>query len=226
MYTEDPKIRSMRIRAWYRAVATASQLGPRELEEKFSVGVGNGRRSCIWDKYRRGEVEPGRGIDRKLGVVDRVEKAYPGTRRWLLLALWRLADKQPLEMSEIRKAYEGLPKLIRSIFVGDGKPAGLFWRRPVDTDHACEILLRISSEDALTALLALIREGETTQNQDQHFSAWYFAQRHLAQLSANSPIFGEAIGRELHAYIGNYCEDPGYIELNDADGLKSQSSAS
>lgn len=166
----------MRVRAWVRAVKLASGLGLAELEEMFSqrLGTGPSSRSCIWEKYQRGEVVPRFRLQTKRGLslVERVEQRYPGTAKWLTSPLWRLVDKAPMEMGEIREIYEGLPYLFQSIFIaGPHEGSPLFWRRPIDPKDVCEILLKLSERDAISALvtaLTMAKEAETTQDQYQH----------------------------------------------------------
>lgn len=151
-----------------------SGLTPRELERKFSESETEKKvkRSCVWNKYRRGEVAPRSGPrpDGGLNLVDRVEAFYPGTAKWLTLPLWRLLDKAPMEISEIRRYLEGLPNLMRQIFIyGPAQPSGLFWRRDTDYDDACDHLLRFGNLDGLTAVLALVKEAEFIQDQCASF---------------------------------------------------------
>lgn len=173
-YKEDPEIRKMRVQAWFRAVSLASGLTPRELEKKFSESDGDRKvkRSCVWNKYRRGEVVPRSGPrpDGGLNLVDRVELAYPGTAKWLTLPLWRLLDKAPMEMSEIRRSYESLPRPMRAMFIHpDATESSVFWRvRAMDCKADCELLLRFESLEGLIAVLTLKKEVECTQNIAQH----------------------------------------------------------
>ncbi len=218
-YMEDPLIRSLRVQAWFRAVTLASGKTPAQLEREFSERRSPPRmlpRSCIWEKYRRGEIVPrgGRRADGSPNLVERVEARYPGTKEWLVSPLWRLADKAPMEMSEIRRIYEGMPNLIRSIFVAPKtKTQGLFWRRPVDINHACEILLRIRDVDGLIALLAMMKEAETIQDQEQHFVAAEAANRHLTELCATHEIIGSGLGASLHRYLRKSLARPGYFDV-------------
>lgn len=188
-YDEDPLIRTMRVQTWYRAVALASGLSTRELEKKFGeVDPGQrAKRSCAWNRYKRGDVVPRKGMTPNggLNVVDRVEAAYPGTAKWLDLPLWRLLDKAPMEMSEIRRCYEGMPNTIRSIFVASGNEATVvFWRRSVEPKHACEILLRFRDTDALVALLAMVREAEVVQDRNMRSVAMNAVMEELRSLAA------------------------------------------
>lgn len=219
-YVEDPAIRSMRVRTWFRAVTLASGLTPAQLEREFS-GRDRARaacaRSCLWDKYRRGEVVPRSGSmsSGQLGLVERVERRYPGTAAWLSSPLWRLADKAPMEMSDIRRIYEGMPQPIRSIFIASKKEAhGLFWRRPVDIDHACEILLRFQSVEGFVAVLAVIKEAETTQEQYQHYTGVDAAWAYMRETTIRSDrLLGSIIRADLSEYLESRWQTPGYLDV-------------
>ena len=178
-YVEHPKLRSMRVRCWFNAVSQISGLTTGQLEREFGEkGAERAPRSCIWNKYRRGEVVPRsrRPCDHSKKLVERVESRYPGTAKWLTSPLWRLADPAPMEMSEIRRIYEGLPKVIRSIFVEpESKTKSIFWRRSVKPKLACEMLLRFRNVDALIALLTMVKEAEIMQDRTQYgvaVNAW------------------------------------------------------
>ncbi len=197
-YKEDPEIRKLRVQAWFRSVSIASGLTPRELEKKFSKS-GHDRkvkRSCVWDKYRRGEVMPRSGLrpDGGPNLVDRVEAAYPGTTKWLTLPMWRLLDKAPMEMSEIRRCYENLPPPMRAMFIHpDATKSSVFWRRrPLDCKNDGEMLLRFNNVEGLTAVLAMFRETESTQNQREHRICILHVPEYTRRL-AKHPIIGEAM---------------------------------
>lgn len=168
-YKEDPEIRKMRVQAWFHAVSLESGLTPRELEKKFSESDTEKKvkRSCVWDKYRRGEVVPRSGPrpDGGLNLVDRVEAAYLGTAKWLTLPLWRLLDKAPMEMSEIRRCYESLPPVMRAMFIHpQATDSSVFWRRrELDCKKDCDVFLRFQDLDGFTAVLAMLRETESAQ---------------------------------------------------------------
>lgn len=214
-YKEDPEIRKMRVQAWFRAVSLASKLTPRELEQLFRETKSNEKvkRSCVWDKYRRGEVVPrsGRRSDGGLNLVDRVEMAYPGTAKWLTLPLWRLLDKAPMEMSEIRRCLEGLPNLMRQIFIyGQAEPSGVFWRRDIDCDDACDLLLRYGDLDGLTAVMALIKEAESVQDQYQHQCCAQKAGEYVSRLTYKGEL-PEQLGGEVFDYLTQRVASAGYF---------------
>lgn len=192
-YKEDPEIRKMRVQAWYRAVALASGLTPRELEKKFGESESDRKvkRSCVWDKYRRGEVVPRSGPkpDGGLNLVDRVEAAYPGTAKWLTLPLWRLLDKAPMEMSEIRRCYESLPRPMRAMFIQpDATESSVFWRQDINWRKVCDLLLRFADHDGLTAILITVREAEIIQNQRQYDTATASMIEYMKRLEMHSVI--------------------------------------
>lgn len=214
-YVEDSGIRSLRIKTWFQAIAEKSGLTAAELERQFARGGVGERRSCIWDKYRRGEVEP-RSDAGGDGLVERVERAYAGTAVWLSTPLWRLSDAVPMEMSDIRLIFEGIRHpLIRSIFVASkAEASGRFWRRPVDPDDAAGHLLRFEDLDALVALLAMVREAEIIQRQEQHWAAISAARLFLAWFCASGKIMPAPTGNDLNEYLSARWESPGYFSFD------------
>lgn len=214
-YKEDPEIRKMRVQAWFHAVSLESGLTPRELEKKFSDSDTEKKvkRSCVWDKYRRGEVVPRSGPrpDGELNLVGRVEAIYPGTAKWLTLPLWRLLDKAPMEMSEIRRYLEGLPNLVRQMFVySEARPTGLFWRRDIDCDDACDLLLRFGDLDGLTAMLALIKEAESAQDQYQHQCCAQKAGEYVSRLAYKGVLSEQLLGK-VFDYLAQRVASAGYF---------------
>lgn len=175
-YKEDIAIRQLRVRSWVRAVRLASGLSLVELEKKFSDSVRSTKkpRSCIWDKYARGDVTPrvGKKPDGKLHLANRIEKSYPGTMQWLTSPMWRLIDKAPMSMYEIKEVYEGMPYLFRSIFVeSKHKVKGIFWRRYTELQPCIETLYKMETLPAFIGLLAMTKEAEATQDQVTHHQA-------------------------------------------------------
>ncbi|MGB4064756.1 MAG: hypothetical protein WBK19_13120 [Azonexus sp.] len=168
-YVENPKIRSMRVRSWFYAVSQASGLTVGELEKEFrEEGSAQAPRSCIWNKYKRGEVVPRSRFqgDGRPKLVERVEARYPGTEKWLFSPLWRLADEAPMEMSEIRRIYEGLPMKIRNFFILPPELASeVFWRHELlDIEPVLRHMLASRTGDDLLAGLAMVREAELVQS--------------------------------------------------------------
>ena len=204
---ESRTIKRLRIQSWFQAVSHASGLSAGELEYQFSLANEQCPRSCIWDKYRRGDVAP------RDGLIKAVEDRYPGTAQWLHSPLWRFADEIPMDMAEIRSAYERLPSLLRSMFVvRQATESTVFWRRPVETSEACDILLRINSIDALIATLLLVKEAETAQIQDQHMEGIHFALSYLARFTRH-PAIGGAINSDLQIYLKSRWANLVYPEI-------------
>lgn len=191
-YKEDPKVRAMRIQTWFHAVEQASGgMGTRDLERQFSSRkVANGKRSCLWNKYRAGTVAPRGGCSGSTGglnLVKRVEKIYPGTAKWLSLPLWRLVDPAPMEMAEIRMFFEGLSPRLQSMFIASEKEtSGFFWRRPVDLGQVSNILCAKRDLDALVAAFILVKEAEAIQSQGQHEAACTIAMQLLQMFTHRS----------------------------------------
>lgn len=202
LLAEDPRIRSMRIRAWFHAVSSKSGLTAAELEREFARPDAFGRsRSCIWDKYRRGEVSP-RSEPSGDGLVERVEARYADTAHWLSSPLWRLADRIPMGMFDLRQIYEGLPRPMRSLIVsGEARDASVFWRRQVDPGDVCELVVRFRSLESLIALLALVKEAETAQLQHQHDLATDACEQYLDGLAYTGRWMGRSVAEELAAYL-------------------------
>lgn len=219
-YVEDPVVKRLRIQTWFRAVSTVSGLTGAELERRFSLDEHSNNRSCIWDKYRRGDVEPrnaGASPD-SVGFVALVESCYGETMKWLYSPLWRLADCSPMDMPQIRSAYEGLPDLMRSIFIAPATNEGqIFWRRPVDIAHACEILSRFGTVDAFIASLIVVKEAEATQNQVQHACGVKLAREYLERLATHAlvgPALLSSRGKPgLRAYLECRWRTPGYTHV-------------
>lgn len=203
----NPAIKRIRIKAWFRAVTEASGLSSRQLEAQFSPSSRASQRSCIWDKYRRGETAP-----RQI-LVELVEERYAGTQQWLYSPLWRLADHAIADMEVIRDVYENLPKLIRSIFVEPhATRASMFWRRQLDIDEVCEYLRRFGSVEALVAALTVIKEAEVVQDQYQHWRGVQLARQYLERF-AEHPILGSTLNRELRKHLESRWVNPGYTAL-------------
>lgn len=201
-YKEDPLVRSMRVRTWFHAVSMLSGLTVAQLECQFAQVDAKGSGSCIWDKYRRGEVVPRSRCSNKwqLSLVERVERRYPGTTVWLSSPLWRLADKAPMDMGELRRTFAGMPGPFRALFIADDRPSALFWRRPVDTAKLCDLLMHANRIEAPIVLLALAKEAEVTQNQEQHQLTTNALRENLAILTAGGFI-PERVRNDLSSYL-------------------------
>lgn len=169
------EITRFKVMAWFDAVAEASGKTAADLEREFAPAAhvrwvnGMEIRPKLWEKYRRGEVEP-RSIPskgRKTSIVQEVESRYPGTAKWLSLPLWKLADfNQPVTMDELRAVYQGMPLEIRGLIIKDDVLEGeIFWRKQTDEDELLGQLAAIGGLDVATAILALVREAQVCQQE-------------------------------------------------------------
>lgn len=202
-YKEDPLIRKMRVQAWFKAVSIKSGLSARELEEKFREDSGKKVKcSCIWNKYRRGEVVPRLGYreDGRPNLAERVEAEFPKTSTWLQSPVWRLADKTPMEMSEIRAVYFGLPAPIRPLFVlPRARPSDRFWRSSVPAKAAFHTLFRMRDMEAFSAMLAMVKEAEIIQSRKVYEHA-VCAALELMRMLEERPS-GNLVGSDLYRYL-------------------------
>lgn len=210
-------LKRIQVQTWFLAVAKASGKTAAALEREFheidqhgsenhADGEGgklprvedDARRmrsklpAGCWHRYKHGVVSPRSGDrpDGKPGLVERVDQRYPGTARVFHSALWRVADYAPMEMSEIRKVFEGFPEGIRSYFVvPPGAPNEIFWRhrgenewigKLTDSGSGVGQLSDCLPMDHLTAMLALIKEAETTQDPWKHAYWVRIAKRWMA----------------------------------------------
>lgn len=194
----------MRVRSWFHAVSQASGLTVGELEREFrEEGSARTPRSCIWNKYKRGEVVPRSRYqgDGRPKLVERVEARYPGTEKWLFSPIWLLLDAVPMEMSDLRRIYEGLPLRIRGYFV---LPSSLvtkvFWRCPLHSEQQLMEFLRFHTVEDLVAAVALIREAEIIQNRPL-FQYWILAIQNLMRQVDWGGLQNSTIPKELSEYL-------------------------
>lgn len=174
------EITRFKVMAWFDAVAEASGKTAADLEREFAPAahirweLGMEIRPKLWEKYRRGEVEP-RSIPskgRKTSIVQEVESRYPGTAKWLSLPLWKLADfNQTVTMDELRAVYQGMPLKIRGLIIKDDVLEGeIFWRKQTDEDELLRRLAAAGGLDGVTAILALVREAHVCQQETEFHS--------------------------------------------------------
>lgn len=203
-YVEHPKIRSMRVRSWFHAVSQTSGLTVGELEREFrEEGSARAPRSCIWNKYKRGEVVPRSRYqgDRRPKLVERVEARYPGTEKWLFSPLWLLVDVASMEMSDLRTIYEGLPPRIRDYFIlSPSLVTKVFWRCPLHSEQLLVQFLSFHTVEDLVASVALIREAEIIQSRPL-LQYWILAVQELMRQVDWGGLRNSTIPRELSEYL-------------------------
>lgn len=173
------EITRLKVMAWFNAVAEASGRTAAELEREFAqpehIRWVNGVeiRPRLWEKYRRGEVEP-RSVPskgKKTSVVQDVENRYPGTAQWLTLPLWKLVDfNQPVTMDELKIIYEGMPQQIRGLIIKECVlEEEIFWRKQTGEDALLRQLAEIGGIDGITGMFALVREAQVCQQETRFY---------------------------------------------------------
>lgn len=170
------EITRFKVMAWFDAVAKASGKSAADLEREFapahvSWARGMEIRPKLWEKYKRGDVEP-RSIPskgRKTSIVQEVESRYPGTAKWLSLPLWKLADfNQTVTMGELKAVYQGMPMEIRGLIIKDDVLDGeVFWRKQTEEGELLRQLAAVGGLDGVTAILALVREAQICQQENE-----------------------------------------------------------
>lgn len=198
-----------RIMTWFNAVSLASGLTACQLDMKYAEkhqvkrlrdGV---QRPCIWDKYRRGTVGP--SIKPRKGksesIVQRVEREYPETARWLSLPLWRLLETEQITMPDLHQIFSGLDGTVRDLLLyPTPHKDGLFWQKSWhDIERLVESLFKLNSLDATTAMVGLIREAEICQDQFLHQEA-YWALISMIETLDCEPALREVLP-ELRLYL-------------------------
>lgn len=152
-------------------------------------------RSGLWSKYRRGEASPkvNDGASGKTSLVNRVEQRFSGTKRWFTMPLWDLLQRDLIQPAELKEIFLSLQPEVRNLIVHQNyHPQARFWRNQTLPEHLYESLVKIGSIDAVTAVLALIKEAEINQNQHQHklgLVAWAKCAAKLVY----EPVIGEML---------------------------------
>ncbi len=160
--------------AWYWAVVdTSGGKSALELEKEFSPS--RKHPSCIWFKYRNGLSAPRDGSwgEKSLHLVDQVAHVYPQTLFWWTCPLWRLLNPKPMDMNDIKTAFEWLPDDLKmDIFrepVAEGQRQ-VFWRKRETPIGIEQRLLKkcFKRHDiyGLTAIAVLMREADVIQAEE------------------------------------------------------------
>lgn len=203
------EITKLKVMTWFGAVAMASGKTAAELEREFA-GQGQVRRikgreirPKLWEKYRRGAVEP-RMVPSKgksVSIVQQVEQAYPGTSKWLTLPLWLVLDSEQRTMGELHNVLRGLEMRVRHLLLFPEAPHdGPFWEMSCrDAERLVETLYDFNSLDATTALAVLIRQAEICQDQLLHEEAYWALITSVEALECDPPL--KAILPQLRLYL-------------------------
>lgn len=197
-HRNDP-VDALRTLAWYDAVRRRSWLKtPYQLEklfapEKFRYGPdGECIRPCQWDKYARGLVVP------STKLAERVEARYPGTKRWLILPLWRVIRDPPPPVTELHAIIAAVRPALTAHLSHPYNVLHAERRQPhrLSSIKTIDSLWRQGDVNALTALLACARDAELTQNEHQHAEAalaamyvFFLVATHRPLYSIRKPLF-------------------------------------
>jgi hypothetical protein len=224
--TIDPAYR-LATQAWFNAVSQASGgLTASELEQMFALKKPGSTSappgsSGIWGKYRDGKICPKFYRDRhgRPSIVERVERQLKGTSQWLINPFWRVLSYEPLSMNTLKEIYLQLPEPIMDLLVSEKPPYNrMFWRRPGSFEHAYKGLATMESLASCTALLALIKECETTQNQEMHKTGlryWAMCARQLRSHAVLSSLVDgiNNIIEDRYRRISYVSSDGNYFKL-------------
>lgn len=195
---------SLRVMVWYQAVAEASGKSAYALEKEFSPSYRQQefRSSSAWGKYRQGAALPSHPAA-GLGLVDRVECAYPGTAHYYRSPIWRALENdpdRPLTHIELRTLFEQLPVDMREVLL-QPFPGNRFWRKTTDAVDLEPLLLGRPSMDGVAACVCLAREAEMKQDQQQHLRSINMLQQLLKALDAHAVI--GVVSRALRVQVAS-----------------------
>ncbi len=111
-----------------------------------------------------------------------------------------------MEMSEIKQIYFKLPGgIFEKIVVDDLDEEfydAAFWRMPTDWNTLFSELYEIGNLDAATAILALIKECETAQKQEEHKIGIAFCGKIALKLHQYPPLAPLVL--DINSIIGKY----------------------
>lgn len=220
-----PKIEEVykfRTRAWFIAVSRASGMNASTLEVLFAdpekqMNYKLGNRPGLWNKYQKGIISPKVQKDKKrepLQLVDRVEKRFPGTKQWFTMPFWCLLSFDPLDMPALKTIFLNFSPEVRELIVIEKyNQKNSFWRLQKDPAELYQELVAVGTVEAATAILALIKEAETTQNQTQHklgLRAWV----HCVQKLTGNPILGPLLS-DINKHIEKRFTDTVYFSTGE-----------
>ena len=122
--------------------------------------------------------------------MQRVEREYPGTARWLELTLWKVLESEGLAIEDLVEIYREYPPVIRDLLLYPSRPRDcIFWHRPIrDTEYIVKTIFDYGNLDAATALVGLIRHAELWQDQLLHQEAYWAVITLLERLECEQPL--------------------------------------
>ncbi len=174
-------MKALKSRTWLSALLVKSELpSPYALESFFShsclksAPVGERKRTSRWHRYQRGETSPSRK------TVALAELHFPGTALWIHTPLWKLIEAEIIELDDIAAVIgTARPHLARHV-----KARHAVFAKPMTVDS----LWRQSDIKALSALLAIARHAEITEDLAQYVEASWAAFHLAIFLSATTAL--------------------------------------
>ena len=204
--TPNKAISKFHSMAWGTAVRNASNKNDNEIETEFMPKCtkktdGRTKTSNQFYKYRKGLTAPvqiakiGGGLD----LVDRIEIAYPNTKLWLNLPLWRLLSAKELNLPEIWQTMVDCKINNKRSFFIPNSDQNLVRLGSITQKKLLKLERSTKPLEAMTFLIGLIRESEIRLDVRSHHMA---VNRIIALLPRISviPEF-EAFAGELFDYI-------------------------
>lgn len=191
--TFDDAVTSLQVRVWFSAIKKKSGLSTNEIARRFpstprqpssQIPPKSGylpSQSGYWDRLRRGQHLPLRRAHGR-ALVDLIEEAFPGTKRWIVWPLWNLLRTQSMELREIHAVVRELHLSIRAAVLINPETGSVFARVPISPKHLFkkldiaarpyfpndenDVFGRLSG--GVVATLGLIREAELIHEQPLH----------------------------------------------------------
>jgi hypothetical protein len=196
-------------RLWFKLISEATGMTDSQLDVTFGKSK-NGKkrtpknRSGIWGKYKEGLVCPKfkPDINGNPSIVEKVDKVLPGSADFMTMPFWLVLGNTNMDLSELKEVYLSLSEEVQElILMPELRPPKVtkFWRRPIKCAELFDALYEIGDIDAVTAVLALIKEGEATQNQELYLHGLNNWAR-FAELMQEDEVMGPVLP-EMHAIV-------------------------
>jgi len=121
-------------------------------------------------------------------VLQAVEHALPGARRWLDHPFWEIIGDRPLGLEQLHVLMASLrPQVSTLMFYRPAARCPTLGRRDASLSQL-EALDRMGDFDALTACLGIAREAELRESNWLHYNAAWTALRVFLRIGASTPL--------------------------------------
>jgi hypothetical protein len=186
-------IEKLRAQAWYTEVSS-SALGGSDyrLEKRFASPTARQNADGVapvcsgkWRRYRQGAMPTA-------SVVQEVERALPGARRWLDHPFWEIIGNRPLGLERLHVLMASLrPQVSKILFVRPSAKCPSLGRRDAILTQI-RALDRTGDFDALTACLGIAREAELAESNWLHYNATWAALGIFLRIGVSTPLINIA----------------------------------